>query len=186
MAVGTGGYVGLVRVEDGRLNLAAALDPGFVRRQGSLPAAASVVLSEAGLPPIRTLSDASWRGTPALMRQTAFPAGERLFLIGDAAGYIEPFTGEGIAWGIECGMAVAPLAERGCERWEFGLALEWARLHRRTIVRRQRLCRLFASLLRSPRFVGMMMNALSWAPSLSAPFVRALNRPNPTGYLVRQ
>ena len=41
MAVGQAGYVGMVRVEDGRLNVAAAFDPAFVRRLGTPAAAAA-------------------------------------------------------------------------------------------------------------------------------------------------
>ena len=39
-------------------------------------------------------------------------AAERVFLLGDAAGYVEPFTGEGMAWAVTSGIAVAPLALR--------------------------------------------------------------------------
>ena len=45
MAVGQGGYVGLVRVESGELNLAAAFDPAFVRESSGLAMAAKSVRS---------------------------------------------------------------------------------------------------------------------------------------------
>src|SRR5205085_586761 len=68
MAVGLGGYVGLVRIEDGRLDVAAAFDADVVRAAGSPGAAAAAVLREAGLPAIPSLEAAAWRGTPALTR----------------------------------------------------------------------------------------------------------------------
>ena len=44
MAAGTGGYVGLVRVEGNRLNVAAALDPAAVREHGGPgPVAAAIM-----------------------------------------------------------------------------------------------------------------------------------------------
>ena len=37
----------------------------------------------------------------------------RLLLLGDAAGYVEPFTGEGMAWGLTAATLAAPLASSG-------------------------------------------------------------------------
>ena len=39
-----------------------------------------------------------------------------LFVLGDAAGYVEPFTGEGMAWAFAAAEAVVPLAIRAIER----------------------------------------------------------------------
>ena len=50
MAVGRSGYVGLVRLEDGSLNVGAAFELAFVRSFGTLAAAAAAVLAEAGFP----------------------------------------------------------------------------------------------------------------------------------------
>src|SRR5207237_9932770 len=61
MACGGGGYVGLVRLEDGRLDVAAALDTGFVRSNGGPGAAAASILGAVGWP--ADVADADWRGT---------------------------------------------------------------------------------------------------------------------------
>ena len=71
-----------------------------------------------------------WQGTAGLTRQTQPLAEERLFLLGDAAGYVEPFTGEGIAWALASAQAVAPLARRAMERWDPQIARDWSVLHR--------------------------------------------------------
>lgn len=55
MAVGRGGYVGAVRLEDGRLDLAAAFDAAAVRAAGGLGESAAAVLRGAGLPAIPDL-----------------------------------------------------------------------------------------------------------------------------------
>ena len=100
MAVGRGGYVGLTRVGDGHLNVACAFDPPLIRARGTPAAAASWVLAEAGFPEVPSLSGASWLGTLPLSRRTGPVAAERVFLIGDATGYVEPFTGEGMSWAL--------------------------------------------------------------------------------------
>jgi len=175
MAVGRGGYVGLVRLEDGRLDVAAAFDSAFVRAAGGLGNAAVAILREAGFPEIASLADSSWKGTPPLTRSPGCIAGERWFAVGDAAGYVEPFTGEGMAWALASGAAVAPLAVR---EWSPSLAAEWKATHRRIVQDRQSLCRIVSRVLRSPRLTAVAVRLLGIAPSLSQPVIARLNRPS--------
>jgi flavin-dependent dehydrogenase len=174
MAVGRGGYVGLVRVEDGRLDVAAAFDPGFVRGSGGLGPAAAATLRDAGFPAVPGLEELPWRGTPALTRTARCVAGERWFAVGDAAGYVEPFTGEGMAWAVASAVAVAPIAARP---WFPGLIREWEATYARLVRSRQTVCRAAAWVLRSPRLSRLAVRLLSVAPILSRPVVAALNRP---------
>ncbi|MFN5497536.1 MAG: NAD(P)/FAD-dependent oxidoreductase [bacterium] len=63
---------------------------------------------------------ARWRGTPQLTRTRARVAAPGILVVGDAAGYIEPFTGEGRSWAIATGLAAGELAARDArahERW---------------------------------------------------------------------
>jgi menaquinone-9 beta-reductase len=166
MACGGGGYVGLVRIEDGRLNIAAALDAGAVRRHGSIGLLAAAILAEGGLPAVPDIGQLCWRGTPALTRRTVRPAAERLFLVGDAAGYVEPFTGEGIAWALGGAIAVARVAGRACRRWDPALAAEWSACYRRTVACRQWPCRMLAALLRRPLLTGAAVALLHRVPLL--------------------
>jgi menaquinone-9 beta-reductase len=177
MACGDGGYVGLVRIEDGRLNVAAALDPELVRREGGLAGAAAAILRQAGLPAIDHLASFSWRGTPLLTRSVSPPAAERIFLLGDAASYVEPFTGEGIAWALAGGAAVAPLVERACRQWDPKLVGEWARCYRRIITRRQWLCRTVAQVLRRPWLTRSAVTVLAHLPGLATPILRQISSP---------
>ena len=57
MAIDRHGYVGLVRVEGGMLNIAAALAPNYVKRTGGPPQALAAVLAQAGFPAIASLPD---------------------------------------------------------------------------------------------------------------------------------
>jgi flavin-dependent dehydrogenase len=175
MACGRHGYVGLVRLEDASLDIAAALDPAGVKSAGGLGHAAAKVLAAAGLPAVPHLADLGWRGTPLLTRQPARPAAERVLVIGDAAGYVEPFTGEGIAWALASGTAVAPFACRAASRWRPGLEREWTAAYRALVVRRQRLCRAVASVLRHPGVTRALVGVLAHLPGLATPVVRRLN-----------
>ena len=177
MACGPGGYVGLVRLEDARVNVAAALEPAKVRRCQGPGQAVGALLESAGLPPVTEWNGPRWRGTPGLTRSRSRVAGERLFAIGDAAGYVEPFTGEGIAWALASGQAVAPLAREGARRWSENLAREWALWHRRVLSRRQRGCRLVTLLTRSRGLRSAAMAALSTLPELASVMARRINTP---------
>jgi len=178
MAVGKSGYVGMVRVEDGRLNVAAAFDPAFVRRRGAPGAAAAEVLAEAGFGPIAALETAEWQGTPRLARRTRPLAAERLFLLGDAAGYVEPFTGEGIAWALASAQAIAPLAVHAIERWDPRLKRAWSQVHWRLIGRRQLVCRGCAIALRRPCLTHLGFEFCSRAPGAAGLILKHLNAPS--------
>jgi flavin-dependent dehydrogenase len=175
MACGSGGYVGLARLEDGRLDVAAAFDRNAVRRAGGPGEAADGILHEVGFPRIPGLAVLPWRGTPALTRRAARPAAERVLVLGDAAGYVEPFTGEGIAWALASAVAVAPLAARAALRWEASDGQTWTALHRRTVADRQTTCRLVAQVLRYPRLARAVIQLLGCLPGFAAPVVNRLN-----------
>jgi flavin-dependent dehydrogenase len=175
MACGTSGYVGLVRLEDRRLNVAAAFDSAFLRDCGCPGTAAARVLAEVGWPMPRGLTDAPWRGTPALTRSAEHPAAPRVLALGDAAGYVEPFTGEGIAWALGAAEAVVPLALQG---WDAGSADAWTAWHRRGS-RHQRLIRAVAWVVRRPQLVRAAVGLIARFPDLAGRIVARLFTPTP-------
>lgn len=175
MACGRGGYVGITRVEQGLLNVAAALDPAFVRHEGGLGNSACLLIKEAGLPALEDLAQHVWKGTPLLTRRPSAIAGDRLFLLGDAAGYIEPFTGEGMAWALAGARAVVPLADQGCRHWTPELGRRWQATYRQVIRRRQWVCRSLSHLLRHPGLTRGVVRILSAYPSIARPVVHFLN-----------
>jgi flavin-dependent dehydrogenase len=178
MATARGGYVGLVRIDGGRLDVAAAFDVAFVKAHGGSGPAAEAVLGTVDWPRIPGLADLPWRGTPALTRRARELAGERWFAVGDAAGYVEPFTGEGMAWAVSSAAALAPIAARAVRWWDDSLVSEWESTYRRAIGKRQRTCRVVARVLRSPALTGLAVRALGAFPVLSRPVVAGLNRPS--------
>jgi flavin-dependent dehydrogenase len=179
MSCGAHGYLGLVRLEDGRLDAAAALDASWVRACGGPARAATSLLAEAGWPPIAGLGEAAWRGTPALTRRATRRAADRLFVLGDAAGYVEPFTGEGMAWALAGGLAVAPLAARASQRWTPELAAVWTAKFRHVVARRQFACHAAALVLRHPLLARIIIRLLTHLPGLAVPFLRHLNTAGP-------
>lgn len=175
MAVGARGYVGLVRTEEGALNLAAAVDPSGLKQHGGPANAVAAILYESGFSSIPGLPTAAWRGTPALTQYTDPPAASRVFLIGDAAGYVEPFTGEGIAWALQSAAAVVPLVLDGIRQWDGRLADQWRTVHRRRIVRRQWVCRIATSGLRHPSFIHGLIRVISLSPAVGSLLVRSIS-----------
>jgi len=174
MLCSDGGYVGAVCVEDGRINLAAALAPSHVRANGGLGGAVAALWEAAGGGSAATFEHAAWKGTPLLTRRTSAVAGRRLFLVGDATGYVEPFTGEGMTWALADGAAVAELADLGVAAWSHELRQRWTDRHTRAVQRRQRACRWITRLLRSPRLTAAAVGVLSIWPQLAHPVVRRL------------
>ncbi|MFL5327823.1 MAG: NAD(P)/FAD-dependent oxidoreductase [Gemmataceae bacterium] len=168
MISGTGGYVGLVRLPDQRLNVAAAFNAPFLRRCGSPGAAAAQILAQSGFPVPAGLVDNHWHGTVSLTRWPTRPAAERILAVGDAAGYVEPFTGEGIAWGITAAQKLAGVAQLG---WYPGLADSWSSWYRRTSPQRRRLIRAVASATRHPFVAQTAIRAAKMWPGFASRIV---------------
>ncbi len=177
MAVGRGGYVGLVRVEGGEINLACAFDPALLRSSGGASGACQAILKEAGFAQPPGLDGAAWQLTPALSRRTSPLAGHRLLLLGDAAGYVEPFTGEGMGWALTSSLAALPLVLRGLEHWDGAIEADWRRLHHRWVSRRQTFCRALAMVLRNPRATWGLSRLAGTFPSITSSMIGLVQRP---------
>lgn len=178
MAIGRHGYVGLVQREDGCLNVAAAFDRQVLKGNADHCGAADavrVVLASAGFAIPAGLELARWQVTPALTRHATRLAGERFFVIGDAAGYVEPFTGEGMAWALTAGAAVVPLVLAGIDDWNEGIEHRWHWIQREQIGRRQRTCRAVALLLRQPGATAMAFALSKYLPALTEQLISQLN-----------
>lgn len=188
MAVGRSGYCGLVRLEDGRIDVAAAIDRAAVARDGDLGRAVATLLAEAvapgscSVPGADAIHAATLHATPPLTRRAPLVAGRsrRVFRIGDAATYVEPFTGEGMGWALAAArvLATAVLAPHGLRlpaeaatRYLEDYGREFAIAHAR--------CRLVAANLRRPTIVAAAIagaRALPWAARVLAPAVTGSGR----------
>lgn len=170
MAVGRAGYVGAVRVEGNALNLAAALDPAFVRQKGGVAHAVIETLSEAGFAVPDGLEARDWSGTPALTQRAARTAAHRVLVVGDAAGYVEPFTGEGISRALSDASAAGPLLAQGIAAWTRDIERTWER--RRFIDRGGGLSRVVREIVRSRSMVTLGIRTSRRFPGLATSAVR--------------
>lgn len=158
MHVAHDGYIGVVRLPSGELDVAAAVLPTALRQAGSVAACAHSLL--AGVACDRSAIDAArWRGTPQLTRVRARVADHGILVAGDATGYIEPFTGEGMSWAIATGLAAGELAVRDEHAHK-----AWPTRYAALVARPKWRCRAIALLLRSPALVGAMLAVGSRAP----------------------
>jgi flavin-dependent dehydrogenase len=174
MAVGRRGYVGAVEIEGGRVNIAAAIDPGFLKAHATISLAIGSLLAEAGLRTDSRLDEVEWMGTIPLTRHLSHPAARGIFVIGDAAGYVEPFTGEGMAWAFAGAEAVVPFVKRATVSHERRLEREWLRAYAGGIHREQRWCRVVARVLRMPAIVTPLVLLLRRHPGLARPILAHL------------
>ncbi|MBX9721233.1 MAG: NAD(P)/FAD-dependent oxidoreductase [Candidatus Obscuribacterales bacterium] len=179
MSAGQGGYVGAVRLEDNKLDVAAAFDLDFIRKAGSPANAAMQIIEETKMPSIKALLTANWHGTGALSRSRKQIAGRRIFVVGDATSYAEPLTGEGIAWALLSANALAPIAKKAIDCWETQFAHEWTKLHSQLIRQRQSNSSRLARILRHSALTSISMEILKVLPLLGESMIHYMNSPTP-------
>jgi flavin-dependent dehydrogenase len=103
---------------------------------------------------------------------------ERVFLSGDAAGYIEPFTGEGMAWALLGGRTVATLLPAAVSGQNERLSAEaWIQTYTQMIRQRQAVCHWTTRCLRHPWLIRAMAELLSRLPGLATPLIQSINTP---------
>ncbi len=173
------GYVGAVRLEDGRVDVALVMDRGVAQSVGGTTFAAMEMLEKSGLPCPSGLAEASFRGTPYLTRRRQHVAREGLFVIGDAAGYVEPLTGEGMSWAMQQAILAVPLICDTVTSSDPRYAQEWQRQYERFFRHRRGVCLAASWLRRNFRFGNIVVGVLARMPGLAAPWVHAINQASP-------
>jgi flavin-dependent dehydrogenase len=154
MHVGSVGYVGLVRVPDQKIHLAAALDPAATRNAGGPAALLERIIRSCGCETPKALSENSFRGTPTLTRHRKTLAGHRVLAIGDACGYVEPFTGEGMAWAIAGAQAAISLLPSPGAPWPADMPMRWQQAHQSIVGKNQFWCGLLKPMMHHPTFAS--------------------------------
>jgi flavin-dependent dehydrogenase len=177
MAVAPQGYAGVVEIEDRQLSIAAAIDPGHLQQSKSACLSLISIFEAAGLQVPTHLADAVVKGTIPLTRSTSRVSGHRIFLLGDSTGYIEPFTGEGMAWAASAARTVMPLVKTAIDdTWSRNLELGWESAFRTIVSSEQKVCRLLSAALRKPWLLTPVMAACRVFPSLTQYLVGRINR----------
>lgn len=174
MACDDDGYVGLVRLEDDRVDIAAALRSGSNRGVKRSPKARiEAILARSEFDPWK-FDDCSPALTTPPLRRTRTAGSGCVLAIGDAAGYVEPFTGEGMTWAMESGIAAADLIAKSSDALP-QLGAAWDRDLALLLRRKKRTCRAVTSALRWPIARFAAGRTLAHWPGIARPLIRSLN-----------
>jgi flavin-dependent dehydrogenase len=165
MQVDACGYVGLVRLPDGQVDVAAAIRPEAMRAHGGAGALMRRLL-DTTVRDASAIESAHWQGTPHLWRERrALQTGDVL-VAGDAAGYVEPFTGEGMGWALATGFAAGEHATAVIQGT--ATAHAWEARVRALVGDARARCGWTARALRHPTLVHAALGAAACWPSLAA------------------
>ena len=163
MHVGPGWYVGLAPLAGGRLNVGMALPlDGRARRSAQerfqaaidgIPAVAARLRGRKRLTPIR--------GASPIGHRVARAAGPGWMLVGDAAGFIDPFTGEGIYRALRSARAAAESLAGG----DLGAEGRYVDARRRAFAAKDALTWLVQAMVAAPPLMGYALRRLAARPA---------------------
>lgn len=177
MAVAPQGYAGVVEIENNQLNLAAAIDPSCLNKSNSPLDCLANIFRSAGVPMPQELQRATIKGTVPLTRSARRIAGHRLFLLGDSTGYVEPFTGEGMAWALTAATTAIPFVVSAIRNgWSDELIDRWQLSFNDMTRTQQKICRLLSATLRHPWLLPPVLTTCQLFPSLTQHLVSRINR----------
>ena len=174
MHVGTSGYIGLAPMPGGELNVGMALPMnggGSSRRRfddaiASIPAVASRLAGSRRLTPIR--------GAAPIGHRVSRVAGRGWLLVGDAAGFVDPFTGEGIYRALRSARAaVAAITGDG------DVEREYVRQRRRAFAAKTALTWLIQAFLVAPPLLAHAVGRLEERPAAAVRLGSALGDVRP-------
>lgn len=165
MLHGAQGYAGIAPLQTGEALIAAAVDPAWVKLPHEAPPLIAL-MRDLGLQIALDAPLSSTGGAPGLTRTRAsIEADGCIFLIGDATGYIEPFTGEGMTWGLQDACMIFHHARASLAgRYTPG---NWTKQHRNINRHRNALCLISARLLRKPALTRALISVTSSVPVLT-------------------
>ena len=165
MFVIRGGYLGVVNCGGGLLHLAGLVHNDC--RQPRSPdafvealAGRFALLERVGLGRVRRMRQGPMLGAGPIPWRPQAVAGGRVVLVGDAAGYAEPFTGEGMSCALASAEVLAEVAaDRRPGSWSPAASRLYRRLWRSRIGPRVRTARLMRHLLARPRATVRLLEA---------------------------
>ena len=166
MHVGRGTYCGLAPVGGGLVVVGLVMPLG-----AKLPGETAECHFERGLaelPEVAALLDGARRvgpvrGVGPLARRVRRAAGPGYLLVGDAAGFLDPFTGEGVYRALLGAELAAGAVERALRRPD-GVPAGYEQARRAAFADKERLVRLIQLVLGSPRSFGYVVDNLARRP----------------------
>jgi 2-polyprenyl-6-methoxyphenol hydroxylase-like FAD-dependent oxidoreductase len=99
------------------------------------------------------------------VRSVVRPWAPRLLLIGDSSGYVEPITGEGMAWALAAAEAALPFVT---VPWSSTTGPGWEAAWRASVARRRDLVHLAARVAASPLATNVVVAAIGLLPSVAS------------------
>jgi 2-polyprenyl-6-methoxyphenol hydroxylase-like FAD-dependent oxidoreductase len=173
MVVGPSGYVGICETDGGFLDLAAALNPSEIRRQGSIGRCIQGILQECQFHLNIDVTQEQWSATPLLTRDSLTVAMRGVYLLGDSAGYVEPFTGEGMSWALAGAESLAAILSRSTDPARSPTResdwTHWVSRHRRA---KQSISKWVAKQARNTQRANLCLRLLDWTPPIRNFLVR--------------
>jgi menaquinone-9 beta-reductase len=175
-----GGYGGLSYVEKGRANHCFLIKAEIVKKYVGQT---NLLLEEVIFENRRareTMKNSSllfeWLAVSVdgFGRKNLNPA-ENLFTVGDAAAFIDPFTGSGMLMALESAEILANCIVKNQFSVE-QIAPDYDLLHRANFNKRLRICKLMRNVAFVPNFAGMVISALNLSSSAREIVARATRR----------
>jgi len=174
MHVGPDGYCGIAPQEDGRVNVAMVVGMDAVQQRSAsvesffdaalltYPALAERVRSAQRVTPVR--------GVGPLARRVLRVSGNGYLLVGDAAGFFDPFTGEGIFDALHGGELAAEAIAAALDVGNTsGTALgAYDRARRAAFAEKRRAAWLVQAFVRSPRLMDYAIERIAARPTVRA------------------
>ena len=173
MHVGRGLYIGLAPLAGGRLNVGMALPLDHARGRGR--AEARFEAAVASLPAVaRRLAGrrrlTAIRGSGPIGHRVSSSAGPGWMLVGDAAGFVDPFSGEGIFRALRSARAAAEALAPG----DAGAADRYRAARRGAFASKDALTWLVQAMLAAPPLLAYALQRLDERPALARRFGSAL------------
>lgn len=166
MAVDSLGYVGIAPVSDDVLDIAAAIDPRRLSRDFRPAQAIADILRRCGVCTPAELESYHWQTTPPLGRRSTIFSSYRIIVVGDALGYVEPFTGEGMANALSSAELSTSFIESHIDDWSEHSQRIWRSLLNRNLIRKQWLCRSLTQFIRDPTTALWAARICHWMPPI--------------------
>jgi flavin-dependent dehydrogenase len=164
--VAAGGYAGLALLEDDLATVtlvtnvdavarrAGPVDAYYAERLADIPIVREMVAGAERVGPIR--------GVGPLARQVRRRTGDGFLLVGDAAGFLDPFTGEGIYKALHGARLAAPVIVSALERGDTSARAlaPYARSYRQAFFANTLVLRIVQAFVHSPALMSYVIDRL--------------------------
>jgi len=187
MHVARHGYAGLAPLEDGLTNVAFVTDTHTVAgRTGSLERFFEDAL--AAIPEVATkLGGAARvggiRGVGPMAHRARRTAGDGFLLVGDAASFLDPFTGEGIYEGLRGALLAAPIASSALRAGDLSAEAlaPYRAARRRAFTAKRQVCWIVQGFIHQPLLMNYVTDRLDRRSALGSTLAGVLGNYRPAG-----